>query len=348
MPDMKDQLLNRIRAAANVSQAPPIDTGILNQLESQRPNRKTWLNPSFVAVTSLALIASATVIATPLMSNSTGQGAAIYYGENDTWPDTMERFEADWLLPWFGGSGTVYEIKVPKDFSTRLELVKTELPKEIPNQSSFDLLGSGEWYYHDDLALQEKGGVNNLPTEDVVRARANRIFTVSGFSGDLTTMKITITDEWISANCETLVEGKSVGISYQASWSRSGKLASASGWVATIIPHTDVPVMSPRETASTVSWRNFIGLDKFSNYRWDGNENPEKELVSYETDEISNLEDPENSRYKATHTVLTASSPSLAMARNRIGLKWIVPSYVYASGKTVVTNAPAVKELYLR
>ena len=333
MPNMKDPLLSRIRNAAETN-VPELSTSIINP--KQGVQRSAWLKPTLAIATTFLLVSGVVVWQTPKAHIYTKNAAS--YGPHDTMGTPNETFTPDWLLPWFGSEGIAYELKTPGDFDTRLAILEVSLPKGRSDLRRFDLEGYGHWLYSDATFQDYVTLPGELPSEQTVRTWANRLFIDGGFSGDLSTMKITSDSLVITANCELLLDGRPSGIGYSASWTKGGHLINAEGWITTIVRHYNVPVMSPREATGNIQWRDVVGIGSFNDYQWDGASDPQVQDLYTTTKETSNGPLRE---YEVRHYTITASSPNLAMTRNKLNA-WIVPSYLLASGKTIIKNQPAV------
>lgn len=335
MPNMKDPLLSRIRNAA-ITDVPELPSSIISPtLDVQR---SAWLKPTLAMAATFLLVSGVVVWQTPTAHVYTKNADA--YGPHDTMGAPNETFTPDWLLPWFGSQGIAYELKTPGDFTTRIAMMEASLPKGRSELRRFDLMGYGHWLYSDATVQDYVNQPGELPSEQTVRTWANRLFIDGGFSGDLSTMKITDDSLVITAACELLLDGRPSGIGYSASWTKGGHLAYAEGWITNVVRHYNVPVMSPREATGNILWRDLLGLGAFKDYKWDGDANPQKDAVYTTTTAKADVPVPP---YQIRHYTITASSNSLAMARNKLSA-WIVPSYLLASGKTLITNQPAVSK----
>lgn len=330
---MKDPLLSRIRNAA-VTEVPHLPSSVIKLAAVQ--HRSTWMKPTLALSATLLLAVGVVSWQPPAAHVYTNNAAA--YGPHDTMGTPNETFTPDWRLPWFGSEGIAYELKTPGDFITRLALLESSLPKERSELQRFDLKGDGHWMYSDGTNENYVTMPGELPSEKTVRNWANRLFIDSGFSGDLSTMKITDDSLVISASCELLLDGRSSGIGYSASWTKGGSLIRAEGWITNVVRHYNVPVMSPREATGKILWRDVVGFGAFKDYKWDGDTNPRNQEVYTSTKEKWKGTDRE---YEVRHYTITASSRNLALTRNKMST-WIVPSYLLASGKTLITNQPAV------
>lgn len=333
MSNMKDPLLSRIRNAA-VTEVPQLSPSIIN-MEAVK-HRSAWLKPTLAIAATFLLVSGVVVWQTPTAHVYTKNSAA--YGPHDTMGAPNETFTPDWLLPWFGSKGIAYELKTPGDFTTRLAMLEASLPKGRSVLRLFELMGYGHWLYSDATVQDYVNQPGELPSKDTVRAWANRLFIDGGFSGDLSTMQITDDSLVITASCELLLDGRPSGIGYSASWTKGGHLANAEGWITNVVRHYNVPVMSPREATGNILWRDDLGLGDFKDYKWDGDANPQKQEV-YTTS--TSTSDGPGTEYPIRNYTITASSNSLTMTRSKLST-WIVPSYVLASGKTLITNQPAV------
>jgi len=340
MPDMEDQLFNRMRTAAKdadiVLNSDKVFSRISNATESTNRRPRVTLALA-LGILGLTLIATQGLGGVRVETPST----VLAYGPHDT-DNSLNTVDyiPDFWLPWFGSSGSIYELKVPTDFQTRIGLVRSRLAKS----GEFRLLGSGHWGYTN----QTIGDINALhgtfPRVKDARNFANELFVLSGFSGDLSRMKFHQDSDFLTASCELLLDGKPTGLTYSVSWARGGKVFRSEGWVSNVIRHENIPVMSPRQTVGFTKWRDEWNSRDFFSLKWDGVTNPVARIVST----VEEVNPKVNGvRRTITQTWVTSSSPNIRIVNDVYGNAWIVPSFVFASGKTILANVPAVSVDYL-
>lgn len=339
MPDMKDPLISRIRAAADAYQ-PELDPTAFRM-----PSKKVFplkLGLSLMAVASATAIALFT--AQPPISIS-NVGAVSSYGDHDSgW---FEDYTPAWNLGWLGSKGTAYELKVRSDLAIRETELKSELSKlDKTKLGGLSLVGfGGQWHFSASELFNPESAKGTLPSQEYVRQAATKIFIASGFDGDLNSMTFESDSQTITARVDQPVGGHHVGMNYSVTFMRGGILYLAEGWLVKVIEHHNFPVISARDVVSTIKWRTVDKDFSFESRKWDGDANPASKIVGWEeplsSQQLSTM-------VKQHHLTITASSKSMTLTQTMLGQAWVVPSFYLASGKTVIGNYPAISEETLR